>query len=153
MKLYLVRHGQAVAPEVDSSQPLSEEGHSEIEHVARTLQNMNVTLKAVYHSGKLRAEESAMILAEALGAKKVKKHSGLAPNDEPEEALKLIQTSGTDIMLVSHLPLLDRLLRVLVNPGEDDELPEFETSTLVALTPGDSGRWQIFRALGPTMIW
>jgi len=94
-----------------------------------------------------------MILAEALGAGKVKKHSGLAPNDEPEEALELIRTSDKDLMLVAHLPLLERLLRVLVNPGEDDELPEFGNGTLVALSPADGGRWQIFRALGPHMIW
>jgi phosphohistidine phosphatase len=130
---------------------LSEEGRSEIEHVARTLKNMNVSVNSVYHSGKLRAEESAMILADALGGK-VKKHSGLQPNDEPEEALELIKHSENDLMLVSHLPLLDRLLRVLVNPGEDDELPEFGTGTLVALSPADGG-WQIFRALGPRMIW
>jgi len=73
MKVYLVRHGQAVAPQVDSSQPLSDEGRNEIQHIARTLKNMNVTVHSVYHSGKLRAEESAMILAEALGAGKVKK--------------------------------------------------------------------------------
>lgn len=152
MKVYLVRHGQAVSPQVDSSKPLSDEGHSEIEHVARTLKNMNVNVTAVYHSGKLRAEESAMILAEALEAGTAKATGGLAPNDEPEEALELIKASDGDLMLVAHLPLLDRLLRVLVDPDEDEEIPEFSTGTLVAVEQVDDG-WQIFRALGPHMIW
>ena len=152
MKVYLVRHGQAVAPQVDTSQPLSDEGRGEIEHVARTLKNMNLKLSNIYHSGRLRAEETAMILAEAVGTGKAKETSGLAPNDEPQEALELIEASGEDIMLVGHLPLLERLLHAMVNPAEDDELPEFGNGTLVALEPAEEG-WQIFRALGPHMIW
>ncbi len=152
MKVYLVRHGQAVAPQVDSSQPLSTEGRIDIEHVARTLKNMNVKLSAIYHSGKLRAEETAMILAAALETGKAKKTSGLAPNDETAEALELIAASEEDIMLVGHLPLLDRILRALVKPGKGEELPEFITGALVALEPAEDG-WQIFRALGPHMIW
>ena len=152
MKVYLVRHGQAVAPQVDSSQPLSNEGRSDIEHVARTLKNMNVKLSSIYHSGKLRAEETAMILADALEAGKAQKTTGLAPNDELEDVLELIEAGGEDMMLVGHLPLLDRLLHALVKPGRDDKLPEFGTGTMVALKPAEDG-WQIFRALGPHMIW
>ncbi|MBW7997018.1 MAG: phosphohistidine phosphatase SixA [Candidatus Glassbacteria bacterium] len=152
MKVYLVRHGRAVSPQADAAKPLSDEGRSEIEHVARTLKNMNISVSAVYHSGKLRAEESAMILAAALEAGSAKQTSGLAPNDEPEESLGLIEASEGDIMLVAHLPLLDRLLRVLVNPEKDEGLPEFGAGTMVAVEQvGDS--WQIFRALGPHMIW
>ncbi len=152
MKAYLVRHGQAVAPRVDSSQPLSDQGRGEIENVARTLKNMNVKLSAVYHSGKLRAEETAMILARTLETGKAKKTTGLAPNDEPTEALELIEAGGEDIMLVAHLPLLGRLLHALVKPGPDDALPEFDTGTIVAVEPSGDG-WRIFRALGPHMIW
>ncbi len=152
MKVYLVRHGQAVAPRVDSSLPLSDEGRNDIEHVARTLANMNVKLSAIYHSGKLRAEETAMILAGALGTGDATRTTGLAPNDDPSEALEFIEASEEDIMLVGHLPLLDRLLRLLIKPGQDDELPEFGTGTLVAVEPAEDG-WLIFRTLGPHMIW
>jgi phosphohistidine phosphatase len=152
MRVYLVRHGQAVAPQVDSSLPLSDEGRNDIEHVARTLVNMNVKLSSIYHSGKLRAEETAMILAAALGTDDAIQTTGLAPNDNPAEALEFIEASEEDIMLVGHLPLMDRLLRALVKPGRDDELPEFGTGTLVAVEPAEDG-WQIFRALGPHMIW
>ena len=93
-----------------------------------------------------------MILAAALETGEAIQTSGLAPDDDPEEAIELIDTSEGDIMLVGHLPLMDRLLRALVKPGEDDELPEFGTGTLVAVEPAEDG-WQIFRALGPHMIW
>jgi phosphohistidine phosphatase len=152
MKIYLVRHGQAVAPQVDSAKPLSDEGRSEIEHVARTLKNMNVQVGTIYHSGKLRAEESAMILAEALGPVKEKAISGLAPNDEPQEVLQMIEAGEEDLMLVGHLPMLDKLLHELVKPEEKEEIPKFGTGTLVAVERVDDG-WQIFRALGPHMIW
>ena len=152
MKVYLVRHGQAVAPQVDPSQPLSDQGRSEIKNVARTLKNMNTNLSAIYHSGKLRAEETAMILAGALETGKATKTTGLAPNDEPAEALELIGASDGNIMLVGHLPLLERLLRALVKPGPDEKLPGFDTGTIVALEPVENC-WRVSRTLGPHMIW
>lgn len=153
MKVYLVRHGKALPPELDPSQPLSEEGRREISHVARTLKNMNLKLGCIYHSGKLRAEETAVLIGDALQPSEgVKAVGGLKPDDEPEEALELISASESDLMLVSHLPLLDKILSGLVRPAEREEWPAFENGTLVGVERiGD--RWQIFRQLGPSMIY
>ncbi|OGG00499.1 MAG: phosphohistidine phosphatase SixA [Candidatus Glassbacteria bacterium RIFCSPLOWO2_12_FULL_58_11] len=153
MKVYLVRHGKALPPELDRSQPLSEEGRTEISHVARTLQNMNLSLGCIFHSGKLRAEETAVLIGDALQpAEGVRAVGGLKPNDEPAEALELISAAESDLMLVSHLPLLDRILSALVGPAEREEWPTFECGSLVGVERiGD--RWQIFRQLGPSMIY
>ena len=153
MKVYLVRHGKSVAPALDPSQPLSEEGREEISHMARTLANMNLTAGTVLHSGKLRAKETALEIAEAIkppgGVKQVK---GLAPNDDPAQALERIETAKEDLMLVSHLPLLDNLLEELVKPAQGEELPSFDSGALVGVEKVND-KWQIFRQLGPRMIY
>ena len=150
MKLYLVRHGKSVAPEVDSSQPLSEEGRSEISRLARTLANLNLSPESIIHSGKLRAEETARIIAESTNpAQGVKAVKGLAPNDDIAEMLALVQALDEDLMIVGHLPFLDKLLAALVKPEDPEELPSFDNGTLIGVER--VGRtWQIFRHLSPS---
>ena len=153
MKVYLVRHGKSVAPALDPSQPLSGEGREEIRHMARTLANMNLKVGTVLHSGKLRAKETAREIAAALEpAGGVKKVTGLAPNDDPVQALEWIETADEDLMLVSHLPFLDNLLKELVKPAQGEELPSFDSGALVGVEKM-GGQWQIFRQLGPRMIY
>lgn len=153
MRVYLVRHGTAVSEKEDPTRPLSAEGRRDIEHVARTLGNMNLKVDTIYHSGKLRSEQTALIIAGSIEANNgFRKTSGLAPNDQPEEALELIDSAEGDILLVGHLPHLDNLLRALVRPAESESLPEFTAGACIGVEKSSRG-WQIFRALGPHMIW
>ena len=153
MRIYLVRHGSAVSEQEDPSRPLSSEGRRDIELVARTLGIMNLKVDTIFHSGKLRAEQTAQIIAGAIEVRNgVKKTSGLAPNDEPAEVLALIEAADDDIMLVGHLPHLDNLLKALVRPAEGEGLPEFTAGACIGVEKS-AGGWQIFRALGPRMIW
>jgi len=153
VKVYLVRHGKSVAPTLDPSQPLSEEGREEISHMARTLANMNMTVGTVLHSGKLRAKETALEIAGAIkpagGVKAVK---GLAPNDDPAKAMERINTAEEDLMLVSHLPFLDKLLEELVKPAPGEEMPSFDSGALIGVEKVNEV-WKIFRQLGPRMIY
>ncbi len=153
MKVYLVRHGKSVAPAKDPSQPLSEDGREEIRHMARTLANMNLKVGTILHSGKLRAEETALEIAETIKpAGGVKEAKGLAPNDDPAEAMEWIDTAGEDLMIVSHLPFLDNLLEELLRPAKAEELPSFDCGALIGVEKVGE-KWQIFRQLGPRMIY
>ena len=153
MKVYLVRHGKSVAPAKDPSQPLSEDGREEIRHMARTLANMNLKVGIILHSGKLRAEETALEIAEVIQpAGGVKEAKGLAPNDDPAEAMEWIDTAGEDLMVVSHLPFLDNLLGELLRPAKAEELPSFDCGALIGVEKVGE-QWQIFRQLGPRMIY
>lgn len=153
VKVYLVRHGKSVAPAKDPSQPLSEEGREEIRHMARTLANMNLKVGTILHSGKLRAKETALEIAEVIKpAGGVKEAKGLAPNDDPAEAMEWIDTAGEDLMVVSHLPFLDNLLEELVKPAQAEEMPSFDSGALVGVEKVNEV-WKIFRQLGPRMIY
>jgi len=152
LKLYLVRHGESKSEQEDSSKPLTERGRQDVRHLGRTLRNMNIRVPRIVHSGKLRAEETARLLADSLEAPvKVKLAEGLAPNDDISPALEWVEAEDEDLMIVGHLPFLARLLEALVKAPDLQDLPVFDSGNLVGVERiGDD--WRIFRHIGPNMI-
>lgn len=59
MFLYLVHHGDAVGPEVDPRRPLSAAGRAEVERIAAQAAGLGARPAVVWHSGKLRAKQTA----------------------------------------------------------------------------------------------
>ena len=66
MWLYLVHHADAVPADVDSTRPLSARGRSQAADVARRVAARKARPKAIWHSGKLRARETAEIYLTAV---------------------------------------------------------------------------------------
>ena len=84
MKLYLVQHGLAQAKETDPDRPLTDEGKKDIDNLASFLQKAEINPDRVIHSGKLRARQTADILAGRLSPGLAVEISGLInPNDDP----------------------------------------------------------------------
>jgi phosphohistidine phosphatase len=69
MELYLLQHGEATSKEVDARRPLTDRGREDVTRVGRTARAAGIRVAAIYHSGKLRAEQTAQILSEELGVK------------------------------------------------------------------------------------
>ena len=59
MYLYLVHHGDAVAPEVDPGRPLSTQGLEAANRLAAEAVARAAKPAVVWHSGKLRARQTA----------------------------------------------------------------------------------------------
>lgn len=123
MRLYLVRHGEALDEDEDPKRPLSEKGRGDVARVATMLDDAGVKLGCVQHSGKLRAAETAAIMAGSLAVDGTISHrAGIAPNDPVEPILDQLQSirhdDGGGLMLVGHLPHLGRLAsRLLCGEG------------------------------------
>lgn len=154
MKLYLMRHGEAKSPSEDTSRPLTEQTRHELTRMGLTLSNMNITLDGgIYHSGILRAEETARLIADNLKTDgkptKVTQLDNLEPDSDTAPLIAMIENLDEDTMIVGHLPFLGILIRKLVS-GEE-ELPYFEPGTLIVLEKIGS-RWQVFRHLVPKML-
>ena len=66
MKLYLVQHGEAVSKDIDPGRPLSPDGVMAVQSIATHMFNRHIELNRVYHSGKLRAHQTAEIFADTL---------------------------------------------------------------------------------------
>jgi phosphohistidine phosphatase len=83
MKVYFVRHGEAVSSGVDPQRPLSEQGRADIRKIASFIKPLGITVEHVWHSGKLRAAQTAEILAESVSVEKdCSAHENLGPNDD-----------------------------------------------------------------------
>ena len=150
-KVWLARHGEAVAGPVDDQRALSATGKQEVEAVARTLaRSGKVRPTAVIHSGKVRARETAEILAAALGVTTLEQADGLAPQAEASVWAERLGTRS-EVMLVGHLPHMEGLVARLVgNP--DEPVVRMVTGSVVCLTREEGQpTWSITWMVSPSV--
>src|SRR2546427_8916418 len=101
MDRYLVQHGEAKPEQEDPARPLSDRGRRDVERVAHAAGRSGVSVAEIVHSGKLRAQQTADLLAAALspvgGLRAV---AGLAPLDDPAAARELLDQAAAPRMIV-----------------------------------------------------
>ena len=152
MRLYLVQHGDAVPEEVDPERPLSATGRRDVEAVARLLASKSTCAARVAHSGKLRAQQTAELLAAALAPGMVSENmTGLSPNDPVELVARSIAEWTSDMMLVGHLPFMGKLVARLVAGDERKPIAAFVPGTVVCLEQGEAGHWAISWMVRPEL--
>lgn len=153
MKLYLVRHGQAVPENVDPQQPLSESGQSDVLRVAAFLAHAGIQVSAVLHSGKSRARQTAECLASSVTLEGVSMEMpGLNPLDAVDGALRAIIGREADTMLVSHVPFLNNLVARLI--GRDAKISglTIHTATVICLERSEERGWTITWMIRPDLL-
>ena len=151
MRLYLVQHGDAVPEQLDPERPLSAAGRRDVEAVARLLASKAMRAERVAHSGKLRARQTAELLAAALAPGKVPEiMTGPNPNDPVEPMARGIANWTSDVMLVGHLPFMGKLVGHLV-AGDERKLVAFVPGTVVCLEQGEAGPWVITWMVRPEL--
>lgn len=158
MMLYLMQHAQAVPDEVDSQRPLSLEGRAAALRVAARVAQLAPPVAHIYHSRKLRARQTAEVLAEALRLEHtLEELEGLSPKDRAEPLARWLRVetqkqTAEGIVLVSHLPLLDRLASLLLTGDEEMGVVVIQYAALVALAPkGDGKRFAVQWMLTPEL--
>jgi len=149
MELYLVRHGEAKSETEDARRPLNERGRREVESVARAAAAKGITVLEILQSDKLRAGETAEILARHLfPAGGVRRTQGLGPEDDPFIAKVELEAAAHSLMLVGHLPHLGRLASLLLTGNPDSVVVGFSTATIACLAR-ERGRWRMRWTLSP----
>lgn len=152
MKLYLVQHGEAVPEEIDKYKPLSSVGKDNVIKMATFLKEANIKPGEIWHSTKTRAKQTAEILFNKLKpVAGLKQREGLAPNDPPEIILEELIVRGEDLMIVGHLPFLQKLASLLVFGSSDKSLIGFKKGSIVCLERKDKG-WGISFFLTPDLL-
>jgi phosphohistidine phosphatase len=151
MFLYLMRHGDAIQGLDDSRRPLSAKGIQEAEKIARFLAQKQTRVDVFYHSTKQRAKETAEIVKGILNPKAfIEVQSGLAPNDPIEPIVQEILKWPDNVMVVSHLPFLGKLVTQLVS-GQQDDRVGMPTASVVVLKSA-STTWTIEEIIYPENI-
>ena len=150
--LVLVRHGQAKSTEEDPSRPLSVTGRQQSESMSSWLARLDLQVDEVWHSGKPRAQQTAEILARGLGLApaRVRPVAGLSPADDVEPIAGVLQADRKPLMLVGHLPFLNKLASRLL-PGDADRADLRFAEVGVVVLARNSGRWLLVALLSPEM--
>lgn len=141
MNLYLVHHAAAVRSEIDPQRPLTPEGRAHAERLARLAAERGVKPAAIWHSGKLRARQTAEPFWHACNPlAQFAAIRGLQPDDPPATIRDLMAGEARDVMLVGHMPNIPRVYQLLTG-RTSGEITEFPQHGLVALTRED-GSWK-----------
>ena len=138
MLLYLVHHGDAVGPDVDPRRPLSTAGRADVERLAALAAARGAKPEVVWHSGKLRAKQTAEAFWRACNAlAEFSATRDLQPDDPPQWMRDRLRGEARDILIAGHFPYLPRLLALLVTGGEAGS--DFPQHGVVALSTADEG--------------
>ncbi len=149
MRVYLVQHAEAVPEERDPDRRLSGLGRQHAEWVADTAAHMGTEVSQVRHSGKTRAAETAEIFAAYLDpADGVIAVSGLSPLDDVGPVADELSDSSDSMMLVGHLPFMERLAGYLLTGDARTPVIEFTNAGIVCLEKKVE-RWQVVWILTP----
>ena len=150
MVLFLVQHGKSLPKDRDPEQGLSKEGISEVEQIAKTAKGYDVYVSRIIHSGKKRARQTADIFASSLEpGNGVQESSGLKPLDDVSAFAGKIN-SEDNVMLVGHLPFMERLTSYLITGSTDKQVFKFQNGGIVCIDKDPDNRsWFIRWTLMP----
>lgn len=138
--IYLVHHADAVGPEVDPQRPLSASGRLHADRLAKDAASRGVKPIAIWHSGKLRARQTAEAFLRACNPlAEFSAIHGLQPMDQPGWIKDRLTGETREVMLVGHMPNLPRVLTILTT-GAEFPLVEFPLHGMIALE-SSTDRW------------
>lgn len=153
LKVLLARHGESTSTMENPQRPLAITGRQHAEQMASWLHGCGYDVEKVLHSSKLRARQTAKIFGNRLGihAAHVREFDGINPHDAPEPIADLIDLESGSLLIVSHLPFLNRLASFMLT-GDPHRL-QFQFSDAGALVLAKvSGGWRIEAVVGHQMI-
>lgn len=135
MKLFLLRHAEAIVGSCDEHRMLTERGHSQISDVVARIDPGEFTLLTrIEHSPYRRARETAesfkkaACLTQALDV-----HQGLTPDKNPFSLACELGTHDGDRLFVGHNPLFERLAGILLVGADIEFHLDFQTAACIAL--------------------
>ena len=153
MRIYLAQHGLAEDESIDSTRPLSAQGREDVARVAGFLSLFEKPRPSrVLHSGKLRAEQTAAMFAEGWGNLAVESAPDLDPNADPSVWSAHLASMNSDMMLVGHLPHLQRLAAMLLTGDVERKPVHFRNGGVVCLER-DKNVWSVCWHINPTLFY
>ena len=136
--IYLVHHAHAVEPDVDPQRPLSAAGRAHAMALAAAAAHRGVRPVVIWHSGKLRAKQTAQEFWRACNAlAEFAVTKDLQPDDPPQWIRDRLRHETRNIALAGHFTHLPRLLALLTTGGEAGV--DFPINGIVALVTDDEG--------------
>ena len=150
MKLYLMRHGEALPSSKDPQRGLTDEGKLKIEQLANHLQKQKMTFIRVHHSDRKRAQQTAEIMTNAISPNiEPALLQNITPNDDPGLIIEKINSWNEDTLVTSHLPFIPDLITLLTKQDVYKSSISFKPGTVVCLEKGNNSSWSINWSASP----
>jgi len=138
MALYLVQHGLSLPKDVDPEKGLSNEGMEAVQRIAEVARGYGIPVSRIIHSGKKRARQTADILATVLSPDKgVGKNTGINPLDDVTAFASQVDFTA-NIMVVGHLPFLERLTSFLITGEQEPVVFKLQNGGILCLDRFDN---------------
>lgn len=152
MRLYLVRHCDAVHPTEHPDRPLSARGRQDAARLRDWLDDTGIRVDEVLHSGVLRASQTAETLAVAVRPERgVRMEPGLCPGDPARDAADRLRFGDEARLVVTHLPIVAHIASLLLAGSEHGEPLSFRTGAIAALV-GEGDHWSLDWLMRPDLI-
>ena len=151
-QIYFAQHGLAVDKSENPDRPLSAEGIRQTQTVANQLKKLSIPVSKIFHSEKVRAQQTADIFANAVSAPSAFLDD-MAPMDNCNILINKLRTDNT--LYVGHLPHLDKVISTLVTKDEFSKVLQFANSGIICLSQvdnNDSRNYSIRWYLTPELL-
>jgi phosphohistidine phosphatase len=155
VRIYLVRHGEAERKAAHPARPLTAKGRADVEKVARFAGPRIRDLGVIWHSDKTRARETAEIIARHVASKHgLVERTDLAPGHDPRTLVPDLASSEEDLMIVGHLPFLQKLAGIAFLDNKDVDVIRFDAGGLVCIEQDESAEldWRVVWMVVPDVL-
>lgn len=136
MRLYLMQHGACLPKEVDPDQPLSPVGREQLESVGRALGRLGLWFDVICASPKLRARQTAMLVARATDhyPERIVVDEAFKATAPADGAVAFLRDhrEAESVFVAGHLPSLANIASRLLTSGPEVAIA-FENAGLVRL--------------------
>jgi len=135
MQLLLMRHGEASwQASQDALRPLTASGVVAVKAKADQLAHRQWLPELIIHSGYLRAQQTALLVAERCPDAEIVVAEQWQPDSDPLTAIRVLEDCSTynRILVVTHMPIVARVSGLLCD-GRSDVAPAFPTAGIMPL--------------------
>ena len=150
MTIYLVQHGQSLDKEIDPNRSLSPEGRATIIRIANTALDAGIKVTTIYHSGKLRAQQTAELFSKYLKASQIKSIVGIGPLDNVIDFVNNFQFSD-HLMIIGHLPFMERVASYLITGNQELTVVKFQNAGIICLDQNEKNNWYLKWTIMPVI--
>jgi len=150
MSIYLVQHAQCLDKNIDPDRKLSAKGLAITTQVAKIAANEKIAVSTLYHSGKLRAQQTAELFSEHIKTAQIESIDGLSPLDNVKDFADHFQFTEK-IMIVGHLPFMERLTSYLITGDQELTVVKFQNSAIVCLDQDKNKHWYLKWTIMPVL--
>lgn len=162
MKIYLIRHAQAVEGQDDAVRALSPRGSAYCLKLAAQLRTCaNLSPMPIFHSRLARSKQTAALLAQGLGWSRssLRPLAGTEPESDPFRSAEAIEKTSDSFVLVGHEPHIGILASILVTGKAHPSLFKFKKGAVLCLRRTKHvqkklplARWSVRWLLSPDFV-